>query len=257
MKKIVCRWGWGWALALALLAGGAQARTDGEKAVAGIGERLRAKDCAGAAKALNAGLQAGYPEAALLAGTMFEAGFCVNRNWDKAIGLYTQAHDGGIREGALRLAAGFAAAANGPDTAAALWWAKRAGLDADHCTARLPDTDDPERFVAALREWQPDALAVCNFVVGEMAFIAAEARYPMEGVQREIMGRTEMVFTPARSHFRSEARDATGPAHDGMSAVLVRAISLAGARYRKPEGIPAAWTIPFVVVVDTDKNRWW
>jgi hypothetical protein len=242
---------------LAMLAGGVQARTDGEKAVAGVGEQLRAKDCAGAVKALNAGLQAGYPEAALLAGTMFEAGFCVNRNWDKAIGFYTQAHDGGIREGALRLAAGFAAAANGPDTAAALWWAKRARLDADFCTAKLPDTDDPDRFVAALREWRPEALATCNFVVGEMSFIVTEARYPMAGIEREIMGRSELVFTPARSHFESEAREATGPAHDGISAVLVRAISQAGTRYFKPAGIPPSWTIPFVVIVDTDKSRWW
>jgi TPR repeat protein len=255
MKAPLTRFGL--AIALAMLAAGAQARTDGQKAVAGIGELLRTKDCAGAVKALNAGLQAGYPETALLAGTMFEAGFCVNRNWDKAMGFYTQAHDGGIREGALRLAAGFAAAANGPDTAAALWWAKRAGLDADHCTASLPAPDDAERFVEALRQWRPETLEICNFVVGEMAFIAAEARYPMAGIQREIMGRAELVFTPARAHFKSEARDATGPASSAIADVLVRAISQAGARYRKPEGIPASWTIPFVVLVDTDKNRWW
>jgi TPR repeat protein len=255
MNRQLCKLGL--VLALATLASLAQARTDGEKAVAGVGERLRAKDCEGAIKALNSGLQAGYPEAALLAGTMFEAGFCVNKNWDKAVGFYTQAHDGGIREGALRLAAGFAAMDQGPDTAAALWWAKRAGLDADHCTASLPAADDPDRFVAALREWRPRSLEACNFVVGEMAFIAAEARYPMQGIEREIMGRSELVFTPARAHFKSEARDATRPAQHAMSDVLVRAISLAGARYRKPEGIPLDWTIPFVVVVDTDKNRWW
>jgi len=151
MKKTLYRWGW--VVALAMLAGGAQARTDGEKAVVGIGELLKANDCAGAVKALNAGLQTGYPEVALLAGTMFEAGFCVKKNWDKAVGFYTQAHEGGIREGALRLAAGFADTANGPDAAAALWWAKRARLDAGTCTSRLPDIDDPDRFVEALRAW--------------------------------------------------------------------------------------------------------
>jgi TPR repeat protein len=152
MKKTVCRLVLG--LALATLADAALAYTDGEKAVAAVGERLRTNDCDGAVKALNTGLQADYKEVALLAGTMFEAGFCVNQNWSKAIGFYTQAYDGGMREGALRLAAGFAAAANGPDTAAALWWAKRAGLAADYCTARLPDTDDPDRFVEALRLWR-------------------------------------------------------------------------------------------------------
>jgi hypothetical protein len=37
----------------------------------------------------------------------------------------------------------------------------------------------------------------------------------------------------------------------------VRAISQAGARYPKPEGIPPEWAIDFVVLVDTDRNRWW
>jgi TPR repeat protein len=255
MKKMVC--GLGLALVLALLAGGAQARTDGEKAVAGIGERLRASDCAGAVKALNSGLQAGYPEVALMAGTLFETGRCLNRNWDKAVGLYVQAYDGGIRAGALRLSAGFAAAANGPDAAASLWWAKRARLNADTCTADLPDTDDPDRFVDALRTWPAQKLETCNYVVGTMAFIVAEARYPMEGIAREIMGRPELVFTPARMHFRSNARDATRPARDALNAVIVRAISLAGARYRTPEGIPLSWEVPFVIEVDTDKSRWW
>lgn len=255
MKKTVCRLGW--VLALTMLAGAAQARTEGGKAVGDIGERLRASDCEGAVKALNGGLQAGYPEVALMAGTMFEAGFCLKKDWNKALGFYTQAYEGGIREGALRLAAGFAATANGPDAAAALWWAKRARLNADHCTARLPDTDDPERFVAALRQWQPKTLEVCNFVVGKMAFIVAEARYPMEGVTREVMGSPEVVFTPAASHFRAEGREATGPAQEGFFAVIRQAISLAGARYRKPEGIPPDWKISFDLVIDTDKARWW
>jgi hypothetical protein len=255
MKKAVCKLGL--ALTLAMLAGGVLARTDGEKAVAGVGERLRANDCGGAVKALNTGLQAGYPEVALLAGTMFEAGFCLNKDWSKAVGFYSQAHEGGIREGALRLAAGFAAAANGPDTAAALWWAKRARLDADFCTARLPATSDPDRFVEALRAWPARDLEVCNYVVGEMSFISAEARYPMAGIAREIAGRSEVVFTPARSHFESEARGATRPAQDGLAAVLTRAISMAGARYRKPGGISPEWKVPFVLVIDTDKSRWW
>jgi hypothetical protein len=255
MKNAVCRLGL--ILTLAMLAGGALARTDGEKAVAGVGERLRASDCGGAVKALNTGLQAGYAEVALLAGTMFEAGLCLNKDWSKAVGFYAQANEGGIREGALRLAAGYAAAENGPDAAAALWWARRARLEADFCTARLPGTDDPDRFVEELRKWPARELELCNYVVGTMSFIFAEARYPMAGISREIAGRPEVVFTPARRHFKSEARGATGPAQDGLSAVLVRAISLAGARYHQPQGIPPSWKVPFVFVVDTDKSRWW
>jgi hypothetical protein len=255
MKKTVCLFGL--MIALAVLAAGVQARTDGEKAVAGIGERLRANDCQGAVKALNGGLNTGHAEVALMAGTMFEVGFCLNKNWSKAVGFYSQAHDGGIREGALRLAAGFAANDNGPDTAAALWWAKRARLRADYCTFSLPDTDDPDTFVEALRSWPAQKLETCKYVVGSMAFIAAEVHYPMEGVSRDIAGRPEIVFTPARAHFLSEARGATRPAQDAYAAVVVHAISLAGARYRKPDGIDPAWQIPFVLDIDTAKSRWW
>jgi TPR repeat protein len=255
MKKTVCRLGL--IVTLAMLAGGAQARTDAEKAVAGIGERLLASDCDGAVKALNSGLQAGYPEVALMAGTMFEAGFCLNKNWSKAVGFYTQAHDGGIREGALRLAAGFAATANGPDTAAALWWAKRARLNVDFCTSRLPDTDDPEGFVEALRTWPARELEMCNYLVGTLAFVSAEARYPMAGIWREILGRAKLDFTPATSHFRLTARDATGPAHEGLMAVFARAIGFSAERYRKPAGMNPAWELTLTLDVDTDKRRWW
>lgn len=255
MKKTVRRWGW--VVALAMLADGAQARTDGEKAVAGIGERLRANDCAGAVKALNAGLRAGYPETALLAGTMFEGGFCVNKNWDKATGFYTQAHDGGIREGALRLAAGFADTANGPDAAAALWWAKRARLDAGACTSRLPDADDPDRFVEALRAWPAREVQFCNYVVGVMSFIVADTRYPMAGVSREAVGHVEVVFTPGRHHFKTQARSGTGPAQESMFAVVNQSVSQAGVRYQQPSGVSPAWQIAFDLVIDTDKKRWW
>jgi hypothetical protein len=257
MKKTVCGLGLVVAVALASMAGSAQARTDGEKTVAGIGERLRASDCEGAVKALNGGLRAGYPEVALLAGTMFEAGFCLNKNWNKAVGFYTQAHDGGVKEGALRLAAGFAAAANGPDTAAALWWAKRAGLKADYCTGRLPDADDPDRFVQTLRTWPVGDLQVCNFVVGMMSFISAEGRYPMAGISHEIKGRIDLVFTPAMPHFALTAPDANATSSDVLTTVFSRTAGFAGARYLKPVAISPSWQIPFSLDVDTDKSRWW
>jgi hypothetical protein len=256
MKKTARRWGW--VVALAMLAGGAQARTDGEKAVVGIGELLRANDCAGAVKALNTGLQTGYPEVALLAGTMFEAGFCVTKNWDKAMGFYTQAHEGGIREGALRLAAGFADTANGPDAAAALWWAKRARLDAGACTSRLPDTDDPDRFVEALRAWPAQEVKFCSYVAGVMSFMTADARYPMSGIAREAMGRVEVAWTPGRHHFKTQGlSETTGPAQENMFAAVNRSISLAGARYKMPLGVSPTWQIVFDLVFDIDRKRWW
>jgi hypothetical protein len=243
--------------ALAALAFPAWGRTDGQQAVAGIGERLKAQDCEGTIRNLNAGLTAGYPEVALLAGTMFEAGACVGKDWNKAVDFYALASEGGMREGALRLAAGFAATANGPDMAAAMWWASRAGLQVEGCTARLPKTEDPDRFVEALRAWPARELAVCNYVVGMLAFVSADVRYPMAGVTREIAGRVEVDYVPATSRFKLWARDSTGPATKGLLEVFGRALHFAGARYARPDGIDPAWKVPFIVTVDTDKSRWW
>lgn len=242
---------------LSLLAGGAQARTDGQEAVARVGERLRAIDCDGAVKTLNAGLGAGYPEVALLAGHLFEMGLCLKKDWSKAVHYYSAAHEGGVKEGAYRLAAGFAAAANGPDMAAAMWWARRAGLEAGSCTAELPKTEDADRFVAELTTWPAAKLAVCNYVIGMTSFIVADTRYPMAGVSREIQGRVEVTYRPALSRFTTDAVDATGPARRGLGEVIARSAHFAAARYPKPGPIDPAWEIPFVLLVHIDKNRWW
>jgi hypothetical protein len=255
MKKTAFKLGL--VLMLALLACQVQARTDGQQAVAGVGESLRAKDCAGALKHLNAGLGAGYPEVALLAGTMFDAGICVEKNWKKAIDFYSTASAGGVREGTLRLVAGFAAAENGVDPAAALWWAKRAALDAGRCTANLPNTDDPDVFVEALQKWPASELAICNYVVGKISFMYAEARYPIWGVKREIAGRLEIDYRPADDHFRIDPGSATRPAVQAMSYAWGLSHHLARERYPQPSGIPPTWTVPFVVVFDTDKSTWW
>lgn len=242
---------------LASCAHGAHARTDGQQAVNAVGERIRAGDCEGVIKRLNAGLGAGYPEVALLAGNLFETGGCVKKDWDKAAHFYSVAHDGGMKEGALRLAAGFAADAQGPDRAAALWWARRAGLEAGRCTVNLPKTDDPDRFVEELHKWPQQELAVCNYAVGIMSFVSAEARYPMAGVSREIEGRVEVDYLPAIFNFSTRAPDATRPAQYALGEVIAKAESNAGARYSKPAGIDRAWVIPFVLIVDAEKSKWW
>jgi hypothetical protein len=247
----------GLVVALAILAIPAQARTDGQRAVGGVGERLRANDCEGAIKNLNAGLVAGYPEVELLAGTLFESGTCVTRDWNKAVRFYSQASEGGMRDGALRLAAGFAANKNGPDMAAAMWWARHAGLQVDNCTPHLPKTDDPDQFVQDLRAWPAHQLALCNYAVGVLSLVSTEARYPATGVAREIEGRLEIEYVPATSRFKVNPGHATGPATRGLAEVFARALAFATTRYRKPEGIDPAWTISFILVVDTDKSQWW
>ncbi|MGZ5199628.1 MAG: hypothetical protein ACXWC4_07625 [Telluria sp.] len=244
-------------LALGTLAFNAHARPDGEKAAGEVAQHLRANDCPAAIQRLNDGLKAGYPQVAMMAGTMFDVGICVAKDWNKAVGFYVQASDGGIKEGAYRLAAGFAADENGPDTATAMWWAARAGMQADFCTAKLPKTDDPDRFVEELKRWPAHQLAVCNFVVGTIAFISADVRYPFGGVKTEIDGNAEVSYLPASNRFRNDARGATNPARKKIGEVMVQAIRHAGARYAKPAGIDPHWELTFDVTVDTDKSRWW
>lgn len=242
---------------LGALALDAHARTDGQQAAAQVVERLRANDCPAAVERLNDGLKAGYPEIAMMAGSMFDVGVCVQKNWNKAVGFYSQASEGGIKEGAYRLAAGFAARENGPDMAAAMWWANRAGLQADRCTAMLPKADDPDRFVEELMQWPARELAVCNYVVGVIAFISAEGRYPIAGVKTEIDGRLKVTYRPGAAHFKTDPGYATFPARMKLNEVFGQAMRYAGARYPRPDGIDPAWEVRFNATVDTDKTLWW
>lgn len=255
MRKLLAQQGL--VLVLALLASGAQARTDQQEAVTSIVEHIRTYDCDAAIKGLNDGLKAGYPEVAMIAGTMFDVGICVKKDWNKAVRFYSQASESGIKEGAYRLAAGFAATENGPDMAAAMWWAGRAGLQADRCTARMPKTDDPDRFVEQLKQWPARELAICNYVVGWIAFLSAEGRYPIAGVKYEIDGRMELTYRPASGHFDQESGFSTNPARVKLSEVWAQAARYAGPRYPRPAGIDPAWELHFYVTVDTDKSKWW
>lgn len=244
-------------LALALQAGCALAATDGEQAVIGIGERMKAQDCAGAVERLNAGLAERHPEVVLLAGNMFETGACVKPDWNRAVGYYAQAFEAGMREGALRLAAGFAAVAHGPDPAAALWWARRAKLPVDRCMARLPKTEDPDRFVEELGKWPGQELAACNYVVGVLSFVHAETRHPIHGVKHEASGRIDVEYLPSQSYFHGTVVNSTGRATRDISEAWSTIQFQAGKLYAKPAGIDPYWKIPFTLLVGIDNGRWW
>lgn len=242
---------------MALLACGAQAQDkQAREAIFKVGEALRANDCDGAIKDMNAGLKEGYPEVELMAGTLFELGICLKKDWGKAVQFYAKASEGGLHEGALRLAAGYAADEHGPDRAAAMWWAKRARLDAGRCTTRLPATDDPDRFVEELGKWEPRELAICNHVIGHLASIYGDTRYPRGMVTREISAAIEGSYKPASSNFRVKQGYATYPAMEAMSSQLVRTLGFTG-RYKKPDGIHPDWEIPFKLVFDLKRDRWW
>ena len=186
------------AASLLLLSLPAAAAKPGEHAVAGITHRIQSRDCAGAVEWLKDGLKEKYREVAMLAGTMFEHGVCVRRDWMRAVDFYTQAHAAGMPEGAERLAAGFADPANGPDIAAALWWGWRGrAFKSAECGVGKDAVDDPDRFVAELSTWRPERLAYCNYVVGVISTIASELRYPELAKIHALGGDLVLRFLPA------------------------------------------------------------
>lgn len=243
------------ALTLAWVAGPAAAHTNrGDERAGNVLGRISASDCAGAVTRLNAGLEEGYPEVALLAGSMFENGVCLKRDWNKAVHFYVKAYDGGKKEAALRLAAGFAAPEHGPDMAAALWWASREKYN----TCTVPDAamDDPDKFVAELRTWPQARLAQCNYIVGVTAMLNSEFRYPRNAVNYSLGGDFTARFWPAvpRIDIKSaetkeysllgvvddhqlQARD-SGAVRGSFESELRRAAQQALKHYPQPPGIP-------------------
>ena len=189
--------------ALSPLAAAAETSYYGQKAVQEITSRIAQKDCTGAVGDLKSALKKGFPEVALLAGSMYENGICVARDWERAVPFYIQAWQGGVSDGADRLAAGYAAPGNGPDVAAALWWASRERDKAGKmhgvagCLPGADAVDDMDRFVTALQAWPQARLAACNYMIGVMSTISAEAKYPAMAYIYAVGGDVTVRFLPA------------------------------------------------------------
>jgi hypothetical protein len=193
------------AACLALLSSSALAEPSGygRRTVEQITDRIRVKDCAGAVDDLKTALKKDFPEVAMLAGGMYENGICVKRDWERAVPFYIQAWQGGIRDGADRLAAGYADPSNGPDVAAALWWAsrnrtgKRTLYGIKGCSVRGEAADDMDRFVAALKRWPQARLQACNYMVGVMSTLEGEVKYPTIAYIYRASGDVRIRFLPA------------------------------------------------------------
>ena len=230
----------------------------GAMAVDGVRNSIAARDCQTAVKRLKSGLENDYPEMSLLAGSMYENGICVKRDWPRAVTFYVQAHDAGEKDGAPRIAAGYADPANGPDVAAALWWAwKTPGFGQKHCAVSKDAAADPDRFVAELAAWPKERLAVCNYVVGVLSTMAAEVKYPELAASHGVGGDVTLRFlmgVPRIELQRGESREyellgwvnadtlrdrKTRKMGDGFEAALSSVANRALARYPHPGGIPA------------------
>jgi hypothetical protein len=173
----------------------------GQRTVEDITERIALHDCAGAVADLKSGLKKGFPEVALLAGSMYDTGVCVQRDWERAVPFYIQAWQDGLAKGAYRLAAGYAAPENG-DVAAALWWAGRAGDPLPEtqglasCAVGPEARDDPDRFTAELQTWTPARLGICNYLAGVMATVSGEGKYPAQAAHSGVGGSVTLRFLP-------------------------------------------------------------
>lgn len=230
----------------------------GTLAVDAIRGSIEARDCKRAVDRLKSGLKNEYPEVFLLAGSMYENGICVKRDWARAEDFYVQAHEAGEKDGATRLTAGYADPANGPDVAAALWWAwKSPAFRLDQCAVPKDAAEDPERFVAALRTWPVARLAACNYFAGVLSTMAAEVKYPELAIAHGIGGEITLRFLAGEPRIELQRgasheyellgwvdadilRDRkTRRMGDGLESALSAVANRALRRYPHPGGIAA------------------
>lgn len=230
----------------------------GALAVDAIRGSIEARDCGLAVDRLKSGLKNAYPEVFLLAGSMYENGICVKRDWDRAATFYVQAHEAGEKDAAARIAAGYADPANGADVAAALWWAwKTPGFRLDQCAVPGEAMADPDSFVAALKAWPAARLAACNYVAGVMSTMSAEVKYPELAVAHGIGGEVTLRFlvgVPRIELQRGASHEyellgwvnadtlrdrKTRKMGDGFETALSAVANRALQRYPHPGGIPA------------------
>lgn len=245
-------------LSLLSLPASAVVETPGESVVTNITLKIEERDCAEAVDWLKYGLKQEYREVMLMAGTMYDNGICVRRDWSRAVGFYTQAHAAGMAKAVERLAAGYADPANGPDVAAALWWASKSRSVRDpNCSVGKEAVNDPDRFVAELSTWRPERLAYCNYVAGVTSTIASELRYPDMAAAYAMGGKLTLRFLPAEPRIElqknesqefamvglingnwkrdRDSKEIAGSIQKAVTQLADRALK----RYPQPKGIPA------------------
>jgi hypothetical protein len=214
------------------------------------------KQCAGAVKALNAGLAEKHPSVILLAGSMFEQGLCVRQDWDKAAGFYQLAHAAGKHEALPRLISGYAE--KNRDPGAALWWMARQGWMPARCSAASHLADDPDAFVAELNTWPKGQVAACVYTAGVAMRIVGDVEFPGRGGQQGVFGDVRMHFVPSTgmvtwtpkgtdrvsvSRQAQVGEDQRSVFADVFLKHLRTVSDRALKQFARPEGIDPAWTV--------------
>lgn len=234
--------------------------------VQSVHSALNHRDCELAISRLNDGLARQYPDVFMLAGWIYEEGFCVKPNWERAEAMYFRARDTGHHGGLLRLIAGYGA--KGRDPAAALWWAQQVdSLDLpEACRIDERLWRDPDLFVATLKLWQPGRLAACVYTAAVASAVAGQAQYPQAAQEFAMVGKVQMSFVPSKPSIAWQTTEVEllqmGGVIDGDQArdresrwmqrsfenYLRRLGELILARYQRPPSLPEDWVVRMVFV---------
>jgi TPR repeat protein len=163
----------------------------------GVHSALGHRDCKLAVSRLNDGLAGRYPDAFLLAGTMYEEGLCLKAQWDRAATMYQRALAAGHRGGRYRLIAGLAQR----EPAVALWWTQEGNIVwlPEACRVPAEAVRDAEAYATALQRWPPGRLAACAYLAGVASAISGDLEYPGDALGMLIEGTVRMQFIPAEA----------------------------------------------------------
>jgi hypothetical protein len=257
----------GLALAAGALAAERPPQTQSEiDTVQSVHSALSHRDCELAISRLNDGLARQYPDVFMLAGWIYEEGFCVKPNWERAEAMYFRARDTGHHGGLLRLIAGYGA--KGRDPAAALWWAQQVeSIDLpEPCRMDQRLWSDPELFVATLKLWPGGRLAACVYTAAVAAAVAGQAQYPPTAIEFAMIGKVQMRFVPSTPAITWQTTEVEllqmGGVIDGDQARdrdsrwmqrsfenhLRRLGDQVLARYQRPLAVPTDWLLGMVFV---------
>lgn len=215
--------------------------------------------CERALEFLNDDLRASKTPALVLAGVMFEAGACVERDWRKAEPYLLRAAERGDQRAMRQLVAGYGSDL-AKDPAASLWWAHRV-----NATPGLPCRVDgygpemtPEAFVEQLNGWGLPRVQACTYAIALMAKVVGDSYYPWGAVQRHESGLVKLSFEPARGEFTGELskhgkvtdhrRWRVGDPIDSKGDLMsyVRNATLkAATRFTPPAKVPPDWKVVF------------
>jgi hypothetical protein len=218
------------------------------------------KNCAGAVKALNAGIAEGDKAILLLAAAMYEDGLCLKQDWPRAAAMYQRAHEAGNKAAIPRLVAGYALP--GREQASAIWWAAQSGRTMiNSCTPSANPLTETDAFVDEMSKWSKNHMDACTYTLGVAFSILGDMEFPVDVASFGNSGIIGMRFEPAKGTVEWKKLEDTSPGliAGGTSNDIVEARSkknknrlidyssevgqAALKRYPRPANIPSDWVV--------------